>query len=653
MTFHAMTFHAMTFHRKARTQAPAIGLAGAGLAGAGLACAGLCALLLTACGGSGVGEGGAGDRAGGGTVLGAATVQDVHSFGRPEDVRVTHADLDWTIDFDAKRIGGSVTWTIERAPGAEEEPLILDTNGLEIESVTTPDGAPLTFDFAHGHPALGQALGIEIPAGEDRIVIRYRTKPDAGALQWLTPEQTAGKRKPYLFSQAQSILARTMLPCQDSPAVRITYRARVRTPQGLTAVMAAKRMPLLNAAGARNGDTGQPGSAATGLFEFEMLQPIPSYLIAIAVGEIDFREIGPRSGVFAEPSVVERAAWEFADTEAMIDATEKLYGPYRWERYDILVLPPSFPFGGMENPRLTFATPTWSDFWLNEGFTVYLERRILEVVYGKRVADMGAVLGRQDLLEDMKQAEPGFTALHNVSLEGRDPDDAFNDVPYEKGYLFLQLLENEVGRERLDAFLNRWFEDNAFQSRTTMEFEAAVREELFEGDAARPDALKVKEWFYEEGLPDNAPEARSDAFVRAEAAAKAFVAGEKAAAALPAKDWVTQEWQHFLRALPDDLDTGRMTELDAAWSLTQTGNSEILFEWLRISIRAGYEPASPALERFLTEQGRRKFLKPLYAALAGTENGRARALDIYRRARALYHPVSTNTIDKILDYTAG
>ncbi|MCZ6696808.1 MAG: M1 family metallopeptidase [Acidobacteria bacterium] len=631
-----------------------------------------CAVMLMACpaGGPGSGPDGGPGEAAGTAAVEMITVNDMHSFGRPGDVRVTHADIDWVIDFDAREIRGQVTWTIQRATDAAGKPLILDTRDLTIEEITTEDGTAIPYDFPHDHPAFGRALSIQVPGDETRVVIRYRTSPEAGALQWLKPEQTAGGEKPYLFSQAQAILARTMLPCQDSPAVRVTYNARVRVPEGLNAVMAARQDPEPQ----RVGDLMA--------FDFEMPQPIPSYLIAIAVGDIAFKSMGPRSGVYAEPSIVEKAAWEFADTEAMIDATEKMYGPYRWERYDILVLPPSFPFGGMENPRLTFATPTvlagdrsltsliahelahswsgnlvtnatWADFWLNEGFTTYLERRILEEVYGKKRSDMISVLGKQNLLVDMKEMleeDPGFTTLYNASLEGRDPDDAFSRVPYEKGFLFLSLLERETGREQIDLFLRRWFDENAFTSRTTADFEQAIRAELFGGDDARVEAVKVREWLYEPGLPDNAPEPQSDAFVLAEAEARAFLDGSKPAAELPGGEWSTQEWQHFIRALPDDLDAVRMGELDAAWSLSAIGNSEILFEWLKKTIRAGYQPAAPALEKFLTEQGRRKFLKPLYTEMAKTAQGKQRALEIYRRARSLYHPVSTRSLDEVLEY---
>ncbi len=593
----------------------------------------------------------------------AAAARDIHSLSRPDRVRATHADLDWTVDFMAEQIRGSVTWSFERSAGASDDPLILDTRGLTIEAVKSESGQALEWKLAEPDPALGRALSILAAPGETKVVITYRTGPDSAALQWLKPAQTAGKVQPFLFSQAQAIQARTMLPCQDSPGVRITYEAAVKTASGIRAVMAAEQL----------------GGGGEEPWRFRMPQPIPSYLIAIAAGDIDFRPLGTRAGVFAEPSVVEKAAWEFADTEAMIEANEKLFGPYRWDRYDLIVLPPSFPFGGMENPRLTFATPTilagdrslvaliahelahswsgnlvtnatWSDFWLNEGFTVYLEHRVLEAVYGRERSEMEAVLGWQDLEESLEEMEPGDEVLYNTSLAGRDPDDAFSQIPYEKGYLFLRLLDEEFGREAFDPFLRRWFDDNAFQSRTTADFEAAMDRDLFKGDTARKEKLEVKEWLYAPGLPQNAPHPASDAFDRAAAEAAAFAGGTRAASSIPAGEWTIHEWRRFLRALPDDLPAAKMAELDGAWSLSATGNSEILMEWLLQSIRSQYEKSYPALADFLMKQGRRKFLKPLYEELAKSEDGKTRALEIYAEARPTYHSVSSNTVDEILGF---
>jgi hypothetical protein len=362
----------------------------------------------------------------------------------------------------------------------------------------------------------------------------------------------------------------------------------------------------------------------------------------------------------------------------MVRAAEKLYGPYRWDRYDVLVMPPSFPFGGMENPRLTFASPTvlagdkslvsllahelshswsgnlvsnatWRDFWLNEGFTVYLERRIMEVVYGKARADAEAMLGRRSLQRELADLPNGDQVLH-IDLKGRTPVDGLTDVPYEKGALFLRHLEAVYGRERLDAFLKGYFDHFAFKSITTFEFAAYLNEHLLKGDADKAARAKVEEWLYKPGLPGDAPNPTAAALERVEAHAREFAAGKVKAADLPVKEWTPQQWLHFLISLPADLTKDRMKELDDAFALTKTGNSEVLFVWLSLTVQHGYEPAYPRLEGFLTEQGRRKFLKPLYEEMVKTPAGKERALAIYRKARPSYHPLSVETVDAIVGW---
>lgn len=576
---------------------------------------------------------------------------DPHSFAEPERVRVTHVALDLTLDFEARVAHGTVELALRRAdPGA---PLVLDTNELVIEAVTTPTGSNLPWSLGAGVERLGRPLTIRLRAGEERVRIRYRTSPAAEAMQWLAPAQTADGRHPFLFTQGQSILTRSWIPLQDSPGVRVTYEARVRAPEGLTAVMSAEQL----------------GRDSLGAWRFRLEQPIPPYLIALACGALEFRALSERCGVWAEPGVVAGAAWELADTESMVAAAEQLFGPYRWGRYDVLVLPPSFPFGGMENPRLTFATPTilagdrslvalvahelahswsgnlvtnatWNDFWLNEGFTVYCENRIMEVLYGPERAATERVLEIGELEEELATLEPWQQVLH-MDLAGRHPDDGFSNVPYTKGALLLTRIEEVVGRERFDAFLRRYFERHAFQSLTT---------QGFLDDLARflPEARRgvdLARWTSQPGLPADAPRPTTAALAAVDAELAAWTGG-RAPGELATQGWSTHQWLRFLRGLPDGLTPEQMAALDAAFGFTRSGNSEILCQWLELAIAHGYAPADAALEEFLGTVGRRKFLKPLYVALMKADPERGRAL--YRANRARYHSVSTGTLDGIV-----
>ena len=595
-----------------------------------------------------------------------AVVQDVHSYARPSEARVQHVSLRLVPDFTAKRIGGTARLAIQRSAGADS--IILDIRDLAIKRVTDAKGDTLAFHVGASDSIRGAPLSIRLPATGDTIVIEYETSPSAAAVQWLEPAQTAGKKLPFLFTQGQAILTRTWVPTQDSPGIRQTYDATVLVPKGMRAVMSAEMLT----------PDGEPGDDANRTaYRFRMTNPIPPYLIALSVGDLAFRKIGENTGVWAEPSVVEKAANEFVEVDQMIAAAEKLYGPYRWGRYDILVLPPSFPFGGMENPRLTFATPTvlagdrslvslvahelahswsgnlvtnatWDDFWLNEGFTTYIESRLMEELRGKPYADMLRQLGRQNLeatVADLGPTSPD-TRLH-LDLTGRDPDAGMTDIAYEKGAAFLQTIESVVGREKLDAFLRGYFDNHAFKPMTSEQFVQYLNQNLLAGDESLANRVRVNEWINQPGVPDNVPPVRAEAFDVVDRAVAAFRAGS-----LPTKEqtanWSTQEWLHFLRALPDTMSKAQLQQLDAAFKFTQSGNSEILFQWLRTAIRNHYEPALPALERFLTSQGRRKFLAPLYTDLMATDWGKPLARQIYQRARPTYHSVAVGTIDGIV-----
>ena len=598
----------------------------------------------------------------GGASSAAPTEADPHSFARPSEVAVEHLVLDLSVDFEARRLSGRASLRLRNKSGAGT--LYLDTRDLDIQRVTLADGkTEAPFTLGDPVPHLGRSLAIRIPPGTQWVNVEYATRPDAEALQWLTPVQ-AGSQLPLLFTQSEAILARSWVPCQDTPAVRQTYEATVRVPPGFLALMSAEN---------------PTAKAADGIYHFRMPQPVPSYLLALAVGDLAWKPLSERSGVYALPATLEGAAWELADTPRMMAAAEKLYGPYRWGRYDLLVLPASYPYGGMENPRLTFATPTilagdrslvslvahelaqswsgnlvtnatWNDVWLNEGFAVYIERRIMEALDGKDYADMLAVLGRQDLEDTLREQGPESpdTRLH-VDLAGRDPDDDVPGIADEKGALLLATIEASVGRERFDRFLRGYFDAFAFQSMDSRRFVAYLEAHLLDTHPGLSQSLRLDEWVYGTGLPATAITVRSAAFARVDQAVAAFAKGTPPAQ-LDTKGWTTHHWLRFLRNLPQPLTPVRMAELDSAFHLTDSGNDEILEAWLLLAIRNAYTPADAALERFLTAIGRRKYLQPLYAELAKTPSGAETALRIYARARPGYHPVAQAAVDKILDW---
>ncbi len=596
----------------------------------------------------------------------AATADDIHSYGNPDQVRVTHVGLLLDVSFESRAIGGMAFLTVERAPGAPPDaPLVLDTRGLKISGVFVGNDKAL-FELGKEDPIKGSSLNIKLPPGTTSVSVAYTTTKNSTALQWLDAKGTAGGKHPFLFTQSQAIHARSWIPIQDSPGVRITYDATIQVPQGLVAVMSADG----------NGTKPTPAANLKSFFSFSMKEPIPAYLIALAVGDLAFKPLGPRTGVFAEPRVVDSAAKEFADTEAMVSIIEKRFGPYRWGRYDLLVLPPSFPFGGMENPRLTFATPTviagdrslvslvahelahswsgnlvtnatWRDFWLNEGFTTYLERRVLEDLYGKERVDMERMLGRRELNEEIAEFAPKDQILH-IDLAGRDPGDGMTRIPYEKGSLFLETLEATYGRDRFDTFLKDYFNHFAFKSITTADFLAYLKKNLIDVEPKATEPIDLVTWINKPGLPSKYPPVSSDRFAKVEKIASEWSVPNAKIDAETAKAWTTHEWVHFLQSLPKQLPAEQMTALDSALGLTSRGNAEVAEQWLVIAIRNGYAPADARLENFLTSIGRRKFLMPLYGELNKTPDGAKKANRIFAKARPFYHPISADSVAKLL-----
>lgn len=587
---------------------------------------------------------------------------DAHSFSNPHEVSVRHMHLDLAVDFEKRVLKGSVRLDLDRKTNATV--LHLDSRQLNIEKILLNDGSEAEFLLSEDVEYFGQDLAINLKKKTKSVTIFYETDPSAEALQWLKPEQTAGGKHPYLFSQSQAILARTWIPCQDSPGVKFTYSATITTLPDLIALMSA--------------ENGQK-KTKDGVYSFTMNQPVSSYLLALTVGDLEYEQLGRNCGVYAEPSMLKKCVWEFQDMQSMIDSAEALYGKYAWGQYDVVVLPPSFPFGGMENPRLTFATPTiiagdrslvaliahelahswsgnlvtnetWDDFWLNEGFTVYFEQRIMEKIFGKPYEEMQTKLGMGELQHTIerltRENKVDDTHLY-LELTGRNPDDGLTDIAYEKGRFFLQTIEYAVGREKFDVFLKQYFSENAFKSMNTAKFEAYLDKHLLKGDSNLYAKIQPKEWIYGPGLPSSAPNPESGELEKVEVEILKFMNGDQADELLT-ENWTTHHWLYFLRGLKDKLDVNQVAELDNVFDLTNSGNNEILCDWFQHCIAVQYEPAYDNMESFLTSVGRRKFLSPLYEALVKTEDGKELAKRVYELAKPGYHAVSSNSIEEIL-----
>ena len=587
-------------------------------------------------------------------------VKDTHSFSNPAEAVAKHLDLDIKVDFDTQTISGKASWQIDNIAKGNE--IIFDENTLNITKVTLGNDEKETkFELGQEVKFHGKSLHITIEPNTTKVNIYYNTTKESIALQWLKPEQTADKKKPFVFSQGESIWSRTWIPCQDSPSIRFTYNAKVSVPKDLLAVMSAVNPQQKN---------------DTGVYTFKQDKPIPSYLMAIAVGDIEFKSIDNRTGVYAEHTVIDKAKWEFGELGKMVNAAEKLFGPYQWGRYDVIVLPPSFPYGGMENPNLTFLTPTvlagdrsltsllahelghswsgnlvtnatWDDIWLNEGFTTYVEHRIGEEVFGVNEAKMQDVLSRKVLeinLEEIGKDSPD-TRL-KVDTSGRNPDDGLSDIPYEKGYAFLQTIEAAVGREKFDAFITDYFKAHAFQSITTEDFVDYFNKNLIKGDKALADKIKLDDWIYKPGIPSNIITPISEDFNNIDNIQKTW--RKTGVKGVSQKIKSTNEKQHFIDYLPKDMTVQEMTAIDKEFNFTNGGNFVVRRQWFIQAIQHQYKAAYPAIEQFLISYSRTGSLTPLYKEMIKTPEGKTWAKQIYAKAKSGYHATTVQAVELLL-----
>ena len=585
-------------------------------------------------------------------------VKDAHSFSKPWEANIEHISLDLNIDFEEKIISGKAILSINNKKAVNT--LHLDSWDLKIEKITLgKEESPTTFEIGEFVKLHGSPLIVNIMPETKTVNIYYATSPSAGGLDWVAPIQTAGGVEPFMYTVAEPILARSWIPLQDTPGVRFSYDATITVPPKFLAIMSATNPTEKN---------------AEGVYHFEMPQKIPSYLVALGVGDLEFRSLGPRTGIYAEPSLIAKAEYEFADTEAMMTSAEELYGPYRWGRYDLLILPPSFPFGGMENPRLTFLSPfylvgdrslvsviahelahswsgnlvtnsDWNDIWLNEGFTTYFGGRIMEVVYGKSYQDMLDVVKEIDLSATVDRIGPDNADTRlKVNFDGRDPSGVFTNIPYYKGHFFLMAIENAVGRERWDAFLKDYFTVHAFGNMTTERFLKYMDENLIMGDEELADIIQIDDWVYGEGIPTNFPELHSSEFDIVDEAVNNWKTGSSASE-ISTEGWTTHHWIYFIKQLPKKISTARLDDLNKNLNLNNNKNHRILRIWLALAMENHYEPSFDMTERFLMEK---YGSTGLYRALAKTPEGLEMGRKIYEKAKPMYHHLSRTRVEVIL-----
>lgn len=592
-----------------------------------------------------------------------------HSFSNFKEIYTKHLTLDLDVNFENKTVYGIARHEMINKGGADTA--IFDIKALNIQKVTIgKEGEEDETDFIIGKDdkLLGQPLLVKIKKNTKFINIYYKTTDKTEALDWLEPKLTSGKNFPYMYSQGEAILTRSWIPIQDVPSNRLTYSANVKVPKGLLALMSAENPTSKN---------------EDGLYHFEMKQPISCYLIAIAVGNITYRKLGKNCGVYAEPEIIEKCQNEFVDLPKMIAAAEKIYGKYQWEQYDINLLPYSFPFGGMENPRLTFANPTllagdrslvsviahelahswsgnlvtnasWDDFWLNEGFTVYFENRIMEEIYGKETADMLAIISFQELENELegiiKSKNPEDSQL-KLCLNNRTPDAGMTSIAYVKGAFFLKTLEQTVGRKLFDSFMTSYFKTYAFKTITTERFENFINFKLL-----KPNHIEfnLKEWLYERGIPKNCIKLSSPRFDEMHKLADRFAAGEDIFKAKRKKmkitrdKFITQEWVEFIRHLPSKISPKSLEKLDEKLDFKGCGNAEIMTEWYLVGIKNGYKSIRPEIKQFLYKIGRRKYIAPIYESLSKNKEDLIWAKKVFLRAKNSYHFITYSTVEEIL-----
>jgi leukotriene-A4 hydrolase len=601
---------------------------------------------------------------------------DYHSFANVEQFRVTRVGLSLRVDFRNKVLFGAAVLEVKRLdPRATE--LVLDTRDLDVRDVSEKPSSVLgalsktettwvsrPFHFDKADPILGSPLVIDLPPlkkSTETIKIEYVTSPSAPGLVWLTDQQTLGKHHPFLFSLSSPIGARSWIPLQDTPQVRASYSAVIYTDNDVLAVMSAKNDPKAK----RNGE-----------YSFNQSDPIPSCLIALAVGDLRFKELGPRTGVYAEKPLVDEAAKEFADAEALLRAGERLFGAYRWDRFDIVLPPPSFPVAEVGNPDAPFVSPsvvtgdrsresvaaqavaeawsgdlvsaaTWRDTWIGAGLAVYMRGRILQEVYGAQRAAAERAMQLRSLREELARQDPADQVLA-ADFRRRDPAAASRGPADEKAGLLFAQLDGKFGRERFDAFLKAYFDHFMLKSITTEQFLAYLKDNLLDRYPGIISPTQVAAWVMTPGIPADAPFPASSGLESVDAARSAWLAAKLPAKKLDTRGWLTPQWTYFLDNFQGPLRKDQLADLDQAFGFTRTANAEIAASWLMLVIRNAYQPSYPRLEQYLKTTGRQSLIEPLYIELMKTAGGATLAKRVYALAKPAYAARTAAALDAIV-----
>ncbi|XP_076093687.1 leukotriene A-4 hydrolase-like isoform X3 [Mytilus galloprovincialis] len=603
---------------------------------------------------------------------------DPSSHSHPEDCRLVHLDLELNVDFNKHIFSGFAHLTVEKHKDGVDT-VVLDSKDLKIKNVTDQStGQQLSYSLGDKLEVFGSRLEIRLPTTNGNklnISIEYETSPEASAFQWLTADQTAGKRQPYLFSQCQAIHCRSFVPCQDTPSVKFPYTAKITAPKEITLLMSA----------ISTGSETDSSDSTKSIYRFEQKVPIPSYLIAIVGGDLESRDIGPRSKVWSEKEFVDAAAFEFSETETMLKTAEDLCGPYVWGRYDLLVLPPSFPYGGMENPCLTFVTPTllagdksladvvaheishsWTGnlvtnknpehFWLNEGHTVFVERKIQGRMNGEPLRQLSAAEGWNDLQQgvvDVLKNGP-YTKLI-PDLRGVDPDDAFSIVPYEKGFTLLYHLETLLGGpDEFEPFLKAYIEKFKYKSIDSTQW----KDFLFSFFQSKVDVLNKVDWdtwFSAVGMPPIKPEYDESLAVPCqELCDKWSASSDSDPSQFSAKD-ITMLTSNQIRIflykvllLESPLSLIKVKKMEELYKFNDRKNSEIRLKWLLLCLKVHWEDSIQYALKFVNEQGRMKFVRPIYRALYAWEGSRDTAIKNFLSKRPEMHTTTAELVAKDL-----